>query len=172
MAVGGGGGGAGGNACWRSQHVLSSRHPTEPSPFPAVDRFVRACAGAGGVQGELAGWTLYTAMSGTSYRLQYNVIRNRWCGNVGRAHKSNGIILEADLTFRCVTQRCWDPDCRGYRSEPVPLPPWCTADAMVAAAAAEVAAEAHNVPVAVDTSLHSACEQFARQRAEGGLQTL
>jgi hypothetical protein len=53
------------------------------------------------------------------------VQKNRWCLNIGRAHKSNGIAVEVDLTFLVLTQVCFDPDCRGYRSEPIPLPFIC-----------------------------------------------
>ena len=43
-------------------------------------------------------------MNHTSYRIRYVITKNRWCGHVNRAHKSNGIALEVDLTFRVLTQ--------------------------------------------------------------------
>jgi hypothetical protein len=70
-------------------------------------------------------WILYVA-PGPSYRLRYTVAKNRWCQNVQRSHKSNGIALECDLTFMVITQVCFDSDCKGYRSEPVPLPTRCS----------------------------------------------
>lgn len=27
----------------------------------------------------------------------YNIMGNRWCGHIGRPHKSNGIFIIADL---------------------------------------------------------------------------
>ena len=62
---------------------------------------------------------------GPSYRIRYTILRNRWCENVNRSHKSNGIAIEVDLTFLVLTQVCFDYDCRGFRSQPVPLPVEC-----------------------------------------------
>ena len=44
---------------------------------------------------------------------------------MNRSHKSNGIAIEVDLTFLVLTQVCFDYDCRGFRSQPVPLPVAC-----------------------------------------------
>ena len=84
----------------------------------------------------------------------YNIKNNRWCNNIGRFHKSNGIYLIADLQAGDLLpgiatcfgwlvaaalyniasnlmdllqagvwhQRCYDPECRDYRSEAMPLP--------------------------------------------------
>lgn len=62
---------------------------------------------------------------GPSYRIRYTISKNRFCENVKRAHKSNGIAIEVDLTFLVLTQVCYDLDCKGYRSEPVALPAIC-----------------------------------------------
>jgi hypothetical protein len=58
------------------------------------------------------------------FRIRYKVAHNRYCANIGRQHKSNGIYLEADLGEGTLRQHCWDPDCRAqrYRSEPVRFP--------------------------------------------------
>ena len=45
----------------------------------------------------------------------------RYCGNVRRQHRSNGIYVVVDYRDRCFYQKCFDPDCRNYRSEPEPL---------------------------------------------------
>ena len=47
------------------------------------------------------------------FKLKYTVAKNRFCENIGRQHKSNGIIIEADLTRGYLSQMCFDPDCRG-----------------------------------------------------------
>lgn len=47
----------------------------------------------------------------------------RWCGNVGRDHRSNLVFFSADLPAGALVQRCWDPECWAYRSEPVALLP-------------------------------------------------
>jgi DNA-directed primase/polymerase protein len=49
----------------------------------------------------------------------------RWCGNIGRQHKSNGIYIVVDLSAGLWWQKCFDPDCRAYRSETMPLPQEC-----------------------------------------------
>ena len=78
--------------------------------------------------------------------LLLNIGGNRFCGNIGRQHKSNGIyyivdlqarqapderlhyVAEAGLTGALIMQggiwlqKCYDPDCKGYRSEAMPLP--------------------------------------------------
>ena len=66
-------------------------------------------------------WSIY-CRPGPCYRIRYTITRNRWCDNVKRAHKSNGIAIEVDLTFLVLTQVCFDHDCKGYRSEPIALP--------------------------------------------------
>lgn len=48
----------------------------------------------------------------------------KFCANVGRHHKSNNVMLIADLKSRCMYQKCFDPDCRGFRSQAWPIPQW------------------------------------------------
>jgi hypothetical protein len=50
------------------------------------------------------------------------MVGNRWCENVGRAHKSNNIIWNVYLMDRVCWQSCHDPDCRGFRGESIDLP--------------------------------------------------
>lgn len=38
-------------------------------------------------------------------------------------HKSNGVYLVVDLQKNFWYQKCFDPDCRHFRSEAFPLPP-------------------------------------------------
>ncbi|CBN75167.1 similar to coiled-coil domain containing 111 [Ectocarpus siliculosus] len=135
-----------------------------PSPFPAVDSFLRTLVGQGGTRGELRQWS-YTAgqvpprtvehdhqegngngngsgnAGGTGLvspgsqsapqppatvvrKLTHQVANNRWCWNIGRAHKSNHVFLVTDLSRGEVRQHCHDQECRrsGYRSNPVRLP--------------------------------------------------
>jgi hypothetical protein len=54
--------------------------------------------------------------------LEYQIVGNRYCHNINRAHKSNNIMFEVNLTSGYVRQKCWDADCRGFRSAPVYLP--------------------------------------------------
>lgn len=47
----------------------------------------------------------------------------KYCHRIGREHKSNHIYLICNLSKGVITQRCFDPDCRGYESPPVEIPP-------------------------------------------------
>lgn len=51
------------------------------------------------------------------------LLLHRWCRNIGRQHKSNGVYIVVDLSAGLWWQKCFDPDCRAYRSETMPLPP-------------------------------------------------
>lgn len=71
-----------------------------PSPFPALDSFItRVCCG-GGVHGEIRSWLVQAG----SCCVVYNIKGNRWCGNVGRAHKSNGIFYCGERSYECLLQ--------------------------------------------------------------------
>lgn len=115
-------------ASYRDSSIASST--SMPSPFSALDEFVTSTfCSIGGVQGQLSGWYLYVAnQSGSTvhvrniYKLRYSVAHNRFCQNIGRSHRSNGIMFEVDLFCGVIYQTCWDPDCRGYRSPIVQAP--------------------------------------------------
>lgn len=47
----------------------------------------------GGVQGSVRSWIIWDDIG----VILYNIKDNRWCGNIERAHKSNGIYIIADL---------------------------------------------------------------------------
>lgn len=47
----------------------------------------------GGVQGSIRSWVCWDDIDA----ILYNIKDNRWCGNINRAHKSNGIYIIADL---------------------------------------------------------------------------
>lgn len=91
------------------------------SPFPLLDAFISSVCSVGGVQGEVRSWMLLQPQAGGAFAsgttgtgtpcsgggggggsgsgsvgsamVVYNIKGNRWCGNVGRQHKSNGIYL-------------------------------------------------------------------------------
>lgn len=49
---------------------------------------------------------------------------HRYCGNIGRSHRSNGVYFVFDLNSRTATQRRWDADCRYFRSQPIVVTNW------------------------------------------------
>ena len=55
-------------------------------------------------------------------KITFEISRNRWCGNVGRPHRSNHIRVVADLQAWVVWQECHDPQCALYQSPRVGIP--------------------------------------------------
>nr|CCC90712.1 conserved hypothetical protein [Trypanosoma congolense IL3000] len=47
---------------------------------------------------------------------------SRYCGNVGRQHRSNNVYLSVDLKCGVWFQKCFDPECAGFRGAPQPFP--------------------------------------------------
>lgn len=48
----------------------------------------------------------------------------KYCNRIKRNHISNNVILIADLVTRSMFQKCFDPDCANYCSEPWDIPEW------------------------------------------------
>jgi hypothetical protein len=105
---------------------MKSVDQREPSWFPELDKFVELQgANIGGIQGVLTSWVLLKISRNKDFpvlKLRYQVLKNRFCFNIGRPHKSNGIILEVDLMCKELTQSCWDVDCQGKKSPPITIP--------------------------------------------------
>ncbi|GAB4817437.1 hypothetical protein N2152v2_004483 [Parachlorella kessleri] len=89
-----------------------------PSPFPQIEEFITSVCKEGGSAGSVRSWAL---LDGGSLLL-FSMRGNRWCGNIGRQHRSNGVFYVVDLQQGWWCQRCYDPDCRSYRSPLTALP--------------------------------------------------
>ena len=50
-------------------------------------------------------------------------LKNRFCKNIGRNHRRNGIFFVIDIENFTFTQRCTDNDCRGFQSQATPIDP-------------------------------------------------
>lgn len=128
---------------WRKRELMHSTLPKQASPFPTIDKYITLNhASLGGIRGFLEKWSVYGMPSPSSHgsdgvavapsspggaalpglRIKYTIGNNRYCKNVQRHHKSNQIMVDVDLVRRTVTQSCWDPDCRGFRSAPINIP--------------------------------------------------
>lgn len=94
--------------------INSMASNTGNSPHPEVDRFI-SCIVA---PGHINRWFYFSS----SNRLVYCIIGFRFCNNIGRQHRSNGIKFVVNLVDGVYYQKCFDPDCAGYRSNELKLP--------------------------------------------------
>ncbi|XP_072051261.1 DNA-directed primase/polymerase protein-like [Amphiura filiformis] len=104
----------------KSTELLEGFHH---SPYPDIDKFIRTCVTQGGVQGDIRRWLYFTR----GQMIIYDISKNRWCGNIGRQHKSNNIMILVDLKSGIYYQKCHDPVCKtqNYKSPEHPIPPDC-----------------------------------------------
>ena len=100
------------------------------SPLPALEGWiVRTLGRRGGQVGSVGTWSM-PGVSESSVghtrplprTVRFNMKGNRYCDNVRRAHKSNNITWNVNLVDRVCWQGCHDPECGGYRGEPIDLP--------------------------------------------------
>ena len=94
------------------------------SPFPKLDQFIVHTLGKRkGLDGSIGTWSLGNHQP-FPRSISFNMKNNRWCENIGRAHKSNSIIWVVHLIDRVCWQSCHDPECRavGFRGERIDLP--------------------------------------------------
>ncbi|NXJ76852.1 PRIPO protein, partial [Trogon melanurus] len=93
----------------------------QASPYPEIDCFVRSLVNKDGVQGGIRRWNYFSLEE----ILVYDISGYRWCENIGRAHRSNNIMILVDLKKEVWYQKCHDPVCRenNFKSQSFPLPP-------------------------------------------------
>ncbi|KAK7794332.1 hypothetical protein R5R35_011268 [Gryllus longicercus] len=84
------------------------------SPYPDIDRFIRHLV----APGRIYRW----CYSSSQNKMFYDIVGNRYCHNIGREHRSNNIRLVVDIENKLFYQRCYDPDCKDFSSEPCMLP--------------------------------------------------
>ncbi|KAJ0042558.1 hypothetical protein Pint_17549 [Pistacia integerrima] len=115
-----------GKYCRTSQEFALSSHSSDvsttyfmgKSPFPALDKFIECIASIGDVSGKIRSWYWFSEYG----LIVYSMSRNRYCERIGRQHKSNHVMYVVDLRRAVYYQKCYDPDCRGYRSPLRPIP--------------------------------------------------
>ncbi|KAM8938696.1 DNA-directed primase/polymerase protein [Pelodytes ibericus] len=91
------------------------------SPYPEIDYFILSLVTQKDFNGRIRAWNYFFLEE----LLVYDIINYRWCKNIGRAHKSNNIMLLVDLKIEVWYQKCHDPVCRAqnFKSDYFPLPP-------------------------------------------------
>ncbi|OMO86979.1 DNA primase, UL52/UL70 type, Herpesviridae [Corchorus capsularis] len=97
---------------------------TGKSPFPALDEFIESIASTGNVSGKIRSWYWFSEYG----LVVYSMSRNRYCERIGREHKSNHVMYVVDMRRAAYYQKCYDPDCTGYRSPLRPIPVDCIPD--------------------------------------------
>ncbi|XP_048186454.1 DNA-directed primase/polymerase protein [Perognathus longimembris pacificus] len=90
------------------------------SPYPEVDRFVLSLVNRSDVKGGIRCWNYFFPEE----LLVYDICKYRWCENIGRAHRSNNIMILVDLKNEVWYQKCHDPVCKAvnFKSDYFPLP--------------------------------------------------
>ncbi|XP_048364955.1 DNA-directed primase/polymerase protein [Sphaerodactylus townsendi] len=92
----------------------------QSSPYPEVDNFVVSLVNKDNIQGGIRRWNYFSLEE----LLVYDISKYRWCRNIGRAHRSNNIMIIVDLRREIWYQKCHDPTCKvqNFKSECFPLP--------------------------------------------------
>ncbi|NXM23591.1 PRIPO protein, partial [Oxyruncus cristatus] len=101
--------------------LTDSMEGYQGSPYPEIDNFVHSLVNKDGLQGGIRQWNYFSLKE----ILVYDIYGYRWCENIGRAHKSNNIMILVDLKNEVWYQKCHDPVCReqNFKSQSFPLPP-------------------------------------------------
>ncbi|XP_042193518.1 DNA-directed primase/polymerase protein [Callorhinchus milii] len=99
------------------------------SPYPEIDSFISNQVNKGGIQGVIRRWNYFSSEE----LIVYDIGKNHWCENIGRAHKNNNIMIVVDLKREIWYQKCYDHLCRAqnFKSESRPLPCECCLDFLI-----------------------------------------
>lgn len=91
------------------------------SPYFEIDQFVLSLVNKNDIKGGIRRWNYFFPEE----LLVYDICKYRWCENIGRAHKSNNIMILVDLKNEVWYQKCHDPVCKAenFKSNCFPLPP-------------------------------------------------
>ena len=93
------------------------------SPFLKLEHFILNTLGKRkGLVGSIGTWSIDNYQQPLPQTVTFNMKDNRYCDNIGRAHKSNNIIWNVHLIDRVCHQSCHDPECRRFRGKPIDLP--------------------------------------------------
>ena len=95
----------------RKSHITVPGHPAKTF-HPAIDNFVR----------ETIDDFRNVFSCNESNTVCYALKNLRYCGNIGREHKSNGTYVVVSLKDWTVHQRCFDSACKNYKSISMDIP--------------------------------------------------
>ncbi|XP_068134817.1 DNA-directed primase/polymerase protein isoform X1 [Hyperolius riggenbachi] len=105
----------------RETLISGSSFVNGSSPYPEIDEFIRSLVTREGFHGGIRQWNYFSLEE----LIVYDTVNYRWCENIGRAHKSNNVMLLVDLKREVWYQKCHDPICRAqnFKSNYYALPP-------------------------------------------------
>ena len=84
------------------------------SPYEELDSYIKSVV----KNGYIKHWKYFEK----TQTIVYYIENYRYCHNIQREHKSNGIMLVVNIKRGIWYQKCLDPDCTGFRSEEQSLP--------------------------------------------------
>lgn len=89
------------------------------SSFPRLDEYIMQIVRPR--KGDIYGVTIVATNETVIYAIKGGY---KYCANIGRHHKSNNVLLVAETKEGRMYQRCFDPDCKGFRSDAWDIPKW------------------------------------------------
>uniref|UniRef100_A0A8R1TRN4 DNA-directed primase/polymerase protein n=1 Tax=Onchocerca volvulus TaxID=6282 RepID=A0A8R1TRN4_ONCVO len=92
------------------------------SPFPILEQHVIAINRRWKDNASIRQWRLSMNKFTMSRHIIYYISNCRYCFNIGREHRSNGVYWIVDLDKLHCFQKCFDVDCNGISSNYFPLP--------------------------------------------------
>lgn len=106
----------------RDNFVVCMTGHGSTSPFPMLDHHIISINKRWKESTSIRVWKLSKDVSGGRRRITYYLAGCRYCFNIGREHRSNGVFWTVDLERLYCYQKCFDVDCRGTSSNFFPLP--------------------------------------------------
>ena len=92
------------------------------SPYPDLERYliriIESKAQSSSSTPRISSYIHYKE----SQVVVYCILGGRYCERINREHSSNGQFYVADLIKMHFIQKCFDPECRGFQSLPIPFP--------------------------------------------------
>ncbi|KAK0398087.1 hypothetical protein QR680_002422 [Steinernema hermaphroditum] len=100
--------------CWGSNDA--------ESPFPMVEDFILEINRKFKSTVRIRSWRVSPQTELIGPQLFYQLHGSRYCFNIGREHRSNHVYWVVNIQkFNCY-QKCFDPDCAGFKSYQFALP--------------------------------------------------
>ncbi|XP_046750114.1 DNA-directed primase/polymerase protein-like [Diprion similis] len=99
--------------CLSQRQVCVRTEKKTESPYPEIDKFILDIVKPGKIR---------EVKVMNDDILLYTFTDHRYCANIGRPHKSNGVYWIVDLHSQVAFQKCYDYDCTGFKSVPRKLP--------------------------------------------------